>query len=79
MNTLIAERTGPVSGHLITETEAAKILGLSPRTLETWRLSPDRAPGGRPLAYVRFGSARRAAVRYRPADVEAWISFHLVA
>jgi predicted DNA-binding transcriptional regulator AlpA len=48
---------------LLTEAEAAELIGFSPRFL-----TERRYRGGGPL-YVRV-SAR--AVRYRPADLEAW-------
>jgi predicted DNA-binding transcriptional regulator AlpA len=50
---------------LLTQAEAATRLQLSPRTLEQYRTR-----GGGPL-YVRI-SAR--CVRYRPEDLDAWIS-----
>lgn len=49
--------------HLITTTEAARICGLSPGTLQKWRVV------GRGPAFVKAGTA----VRYRVEDVEAWI------
>ena len=48
---------------LVTEKEAADLLGLTPRTLQAWRHR-----GGGP-EYVRVSSR---CVRYRPADLEAW-------
>lgn len=50
--------------HLVSSTEAADLLGLSPRTLERWRVT-----GGGPL----FIKAGRKTIRYRPADLLAWI------
>jgi predicted DNA-binding transcriptional regulator AlpA len=50
---------------LITQAEAATRLGLSPRTLEAYRTR-----GGGPL-FVRISSR---CVRYRPEDIEAWVS-----
>jgi len=49
---------------LLTPTEAAEVLGLSPRTMERWRVT-----GGGP----RFIKAGGKSVRYRPADLLAWI------
>ncbi|BCX88480.1 hypothetical protein MIN45_P0849 [Methylomarinovum tepidoasis] len=49
---------------LITPEEASEILGVSPRTLATWRCL-----GRYNLPYVKVG----ARVRYRLADVEGFI------
>lgn len=49
---------------LLNEFEAANILGLSPRTLQALRVK-----GGGP----KFLKLRRS-VRYRPADLEAFIA-----
>lgn len=57
---------------LLTTTEAAEALALSPRTLEAYRLR-----GGGPN-YVRIGSSRRAAVRYREIDLAQWAESLLV-
>lgn len=48
---------------LITTAEAARMCGLSPGTLQKWRVV------GRGPAFVKAGNA----VRYRVEDVEAWI------
>jgi len=45
--------------------QCALLTGLSPATLETMR-----SRGGGP-PFVRYG---RKAVRYRPADVDAWMA-----
>lgn len=49
---------------LMTEQEAAKLLGLSPRTLQKWRIT-----GNGPV-FVR-ASAR--AIRYQRPDLERWV------
>jgi excisionase family DNA binding protein len=54
---------------LLTQSEAAKVLRLSERTLERLRLS-----GGGPL-YVKAGRA----VRYRESDLESWIDARVVS
>ena len=54
----------PDEAILLTETEAAKILGFSIRTLQNWRYR-----GGGP----RFVRVSRTCVRYRRQDLEAWI------
>ena len=51
------------SSRLLTTTQAADLLGLSPRTLESLRLR-----GGGP----RFAKLPHA-VRYRPEDLAEWI------
>lgn len=51
----------------LTTDELAVMLRLSPRTIENMRLD------GRGPAYLRFGKSGKAAVRYRLADVSAWL------
>lgn len=55
--------------HLLTQVEAARWLRLSERTLERLRLH-----GGGPM-YVKAGRS----VRYREADLEAWIAARVVS
>ena len=52
--------------NLLTTREAAELMKLSPRTLEM-----HRSKGGGP-AYLKAGGL----VRYRLADLEAWLSHH---
>ncbi|MCZ7619255.1 MAG: helix-turn-helix domain-containing protein [Myxococcota bacterium] len=52
-------------------TTAAEILGISKRTLETWRVR-----GGGPR-YVSLGVGARGAVRYREDDLAAYIAGRL--
>lgn len=49
--------------------DAAELLGVSPRTLEAWRVR-----GGGPR-YVVLGAAtvRRGVVRYRRTDLDAYV------
>ena len=54
--------------HLLTESEAARILGFSIRTLQGWRYR-----GGGP----RFVRVSRGCIRYRREDLEAWIEERL--
>ncbi|HXW22032.1 MAG TPA: helix-turn-helix domain-containing protein [Rhodomicrobium sp.] len=54
----------PRQDEILTESEASKILKLSPRTLQAWRVS-----GNGP----RFHSLGRA-VRYRRADLDDWLA-----
>jgi len=53
--------------HLLNQSEAASLCGLSPRTLERYRCT-----GFGPV-YRKLG--RR--VLYRPADIDAWINTRL--
>ncbi len=48
---------------LLTETEAASMLGVAPATLRRWRWA------GNPPPFVKIGTA----VRYDPADLSAFI------
>jgi excisionase family DNA binding protein len=52
------------SRSLLTERTAAEYLSLSHRTLQAWRVR-----GGGPQ-YIKLG----VNVRYRPADLDAWLS-----
>lgn len=53
---------------LLTEAETSEYLGgLSPLTLRRWR-SVGEGPD-----FVKLGPSRNAPVRYRIADLEAWI------
>jgi hypothetical protein len=53
---------------LLTREQVAAMLGLDPHTLACWR-SEGRGP-----AFIKFGSNRSAAVRYRRSAVEAWLA-----
>jgi len=53
------------SSELLDETEAADLLNLAPGTLSVWR-----STGRYALPFLKVG--RR--VRYRRADLEAWLS-----
>ncbi|MBN2580959.1 MAG: helix-turn-helix domain-containing protein [Pirellulales bacterium] len=48
--------------------EAAKALGISPRTL--WGLTAPRGP----IPCARVGSGKRRTVLYPTADLQAWLS-----
>lgn len=65
MRTLTAELSS-----LVDQTAAAEFLGLSPRSLEGLR---QRGEGPR---FVKLGKGLRARVRYRRADLEAWVNSH---
>lgn len=55
---------------LLTETEAAKILGFSPRTLQKWRV---RGHGPR---FIKI-SDNKGPVRYRPQDLHTFLADRL--
>jgi excisionase family DNA binding protein len=50
---------------LLTPEQAAQVLGLSVKTLATWR-----STGRHSLPFIRCG----ARIRYRPAALNAWLS-----
>jgi excisionase family DNA binding protein len=52
---------------LLTPEEVADLLKVHPGTLENWRVKGEGPP------FVKLGSKRRSAVRYRRKDVEDWI------
>jgi excisionase family DNA binding protein len=53
---------------LLTQREAATLLHLSERTLERWRVAGDG------LKFIRLGRS----IRYRLADIEAFIASRIV-
>jgi predicted DNA-binding transcriptional regulator AlpA len=55
---------------LLTESQAARLLGISVRTLQAWRVRG----GGSGPRYVRISSR---CVRYRVPDLEEWIETRL--
>lgn len=52
---------------LLTTVEAARVLQLSPRSLERYRVS-----GEGPM-YVKIGPGKNAPVRYRAGDLDNWL------
>lgn len=64
----IIQRPAQAQAILLSEKEAARILGFSHRTLQAWRVQ-----GGGPQ-FVRVSSR---CVRYRREDLEAWITERL--
>ena len=54
---------------LLTETEAAQVLGMKPQSLSVWRLHKKNLP------FVKIGRL----VRYRREDIEAWLERQTVA
>ncbi len=57
----MATRSSPPA--MVNEYEAARVLGLSVKTLRRWRWA------GKPPKFVKIGSA----VRYEPAEIQALI------
>ncbi len=51
---------------LLSNNEAAALLGIAPNTLKFWRHR------GRGPVFVKLGHARQAGVAYEEADVIAW-------
>jgi len=58
---------GPLPEDLPNSAETAAILGIKLNTLEIWRIR------GNGPAYIKLGNDGRAPVRYRRADIIAWI------
>ncbi|MBO6893969.1 MAG: helix-turn-helix domain-containing protein [Roseibium sp.] len=61
--------TTTTNNSLMTEAAAADFLGVSIRTMQAWRVR-----GGGPR-YAKMGKA----VRYRPSDLEAFVTERLAA
>lgn len=59
-----------VSSGLLTTEQAAQYLGATPHTLEVWRSTRRYA-----IPYVKIGTK----VRYRKADLDAWIASRVVS
>ncbi|MBD0021937.1 helix-turn-helix domain-containing protein [Gordonia pseudamarae] len=56
---------------LLTERQAADLLGIHKDTLRVWRYR------GRGPAHVRLGTSTAAGIRYRRADLDTWIDQHV--
>jgi hypothetical protein len=56
------------SNNLLTDKQAAPLLGVEPATLRSWRCR------GIGPAYVKLGLGSKAACRYNPSDIEAFIA-----
>lgn len=56
---------GSTGSMLLSEKEAAKLLGFSPRTLQAWRVTGDGPH------FIRISPR---CIRYRPEDLEAWVN-----
>ncbi len=55
------------SSHYLTTDEAAKLLHISARTLERYRVT-----GGGPR-FMKAGNSKRSRVLYKQADIIAWL------
>lgn len=61
---------GDEKGQLLLTVEAAKLLRLSPRTLENMRVD------GNGPRYYKLGVGKRAKVVYRISDLDDWVEKH---
>jgi len=57
-----------VNSPLLTPPQAATFLSVKTQTLSSWRWS------GKGPIFHKIGGARRGAVRYAPADLEAYLA-----
>lgn len=55
----------------VSSEEAARIMGIAPKTLVNWRHC------GKGPAYVRLGE-KHSPVMYRVCDIESWLADHVV-
>lgn len=56
---------------LVDKAEAARLLGVSPRTIEAWVARQS-------IPFVKLGEGKRSALRFRPSDLRAWIEARVV-
>lgn len=63
----VSEPESGRASRMLTTSEAAQIVRLSPRTLERLRVS------GEGPRYVKAGPGKRAKVLYRECDLAAWL------
>ena len=61
----------PEAEALLDTDGAARLLGISPRTVQGW-VRQKRIP------YVKLGAGRTGLTRFRPADLRAWIEARVV-
>ncbi len=54
---------------MLRQAEAAEMLGLDEKTLESWRYGKDPHK----LPFVKLGNAPRSPIRYKLTDVQAFI------
>jgi excisionase family DNA binding protein len=63
--------TEPIADGLLTKSQAAKLIGIHERTLDLWQAQ-------RKIPFIKLGSGRRALVRFRPCDLDAFLESHRV-
>ena len=56
---------------LLDKSQAAKLIGIHPRTLDLWQ-------NQRRIPFIKLGPGRRGLVRFRRADLEAFLETHRV-
>ena len=56
---------------LLDKRQAAKLIGIHPRTLDLWQ-------NQRRIPFIKLGPGRRGLVRFRRADLEAFLQSHRV-
>lgn len=52
---------------LLTNEEAATLLGIKPNTLEIWR-TKDKGP-----EFIKMGETKQSPIRYHIDDIKAWL------
>jgi excisionase family DNA binding protein len=57
---------------LLNKSQAAKLIGIHERTLDLWQ-------NQRRIPFIKLGTGRRGLVRFRRADLEAFLESHKVA
>jgi hypothetical protein len=69
MNQPILDRQAPEGDHerFLTPREVARWLRVTPQTLANWRHTRTGP------AFVKFGRARNARIRYSPTAIEEWL------
>ncbi|MGW8438813.1 helix-turn-helix transcriptional regulator [Nocardiopsis sp. NPDC055879] len=55
---------------LLTPAEFCEMTGVAPQTASNWRYK------GVGPSFIKLGTGRTSRVRYRVADVEAWLDAH---
>ena len=57
-----------LSPDLLTNEEAAALLGIKPNTLEIWRSTKGKGP-----KFIKYGDSKQAPIRYHIDDITAWL------
>jgi hypothetical protein len=55
-----------ITNSVVSNDEAARLLGITPNTLKLWRCK------GRGPKFIKFGETKQSGVGYEVADIEAW-------